>query len=167
MKGVLSFSPYLIILVCLEMKVQHVFDIVHLMLKIWSLSNSDSRSVSYHAQQNIWSNLTLGNIMEFREYLDLALKRVLNIAESYEIVVWIYHCITKEWRSFTYSLQNLQTCYFSCFCFFFFWYAIWLACTCSDVNEVQEIPSHCDKALLSCASCPKAFLFNELVTESH
>jgi len=83
MEGVLSFSPYLIILVCLEMKVQHVFDILHLMPKIWSLSNSDSRSVSYHAQQNIWSNLTLGNIMEFREYLDLALKRVLNIAESY------------------------------------------------------------------------------------
>lgn len=74
MEGDLSFSPYLIILVCLEIKVQHVFDIVPLMPKIWSLSNSDSRSVSYHAQQNIWSNLTLGNIMEFREYLDLALK---------------------------------------------------------------------------------------------
>lgn len=62
MEGVFIFSPHLILLVCLEVKVQDVLDIVHLMPKILSLSNSDSRSVSYNTEQNIWPHLTLENL---------------------------------------------------------------------------------------------------------
>ena len=165
MEGVFSFSPHLISLVCLEVKVQDVLDIVHLMPKIFSLSNSDSRSVSYHTEQNIWPHLTSENFMEFREYLDFALKTVVKIIcrilwkSSLNLLLnnkgglglglglgFSHSLIYQQ------NLKNLKLVISVVVFFFFFCYAMWLACTCSDVNEVQEIPSHCYKALFSYAS---------------